>query len=51
MRAFYGIALITGVVTMKLHGVAALAIIHKASAALFVVMLIVLFVSKVRAAK
>ena len=46
MRAFYGIALITGVVIMNVSGVAALAIIHKASAALFVVLLVGLFVHK-----
>ena len=51
MRAFYGIALITGIVIMNVHGVAALAIVHKASAALFVVLLVVLFVHKLIAAK
>ena len=35
MRAFYGIALITGIVIMKVHGIAALALIHKVSAVLF----------------
>ena len=47
MRAFYGIALITGVVIMNLHGIAALAIIHKASAVLFMVLIIVLLANKV----
>lgn len=47
MRAFYGIALITGVVIMNLHGIAALAIIHKASAVLFMVLIIVLLTHKV----
>ena len=51
MRAFYGVALITGIVLMKVRGVAALAIAHKASAALFVVMLVVLFVLKLTAKK
>ena len=51
MRACYGIALITGIVIMNVHGVAALAIVHKASAALFVVLLAVLFVLKLRASK
>ena len=51
MRAFYGIALITGIVIMNVHGVAALAIIHKASAALFVILLAVLFVTKLRTKK
>ena len=46
MRAFYGIALITGVVIMHVHGVAALAIIHKASAVLFAVVLIVTEIHK-----
>ena len=51
MRACYGIALITGIVIMNVHGIAALAIVHKASAALFVVLLVVLFVHKLTAAK
>ena len=51
MRAFYGIALITGIVIMNVHGVAALAIIHKVSAALFVVALVVLFVHKLMKTK
>lgn len=51
MRACYGIALITGIVIMNVHGIAALAIVHKASAALFVVLLAVLFVLKLRAKK
>ena len=46
MRAFYGIALITGVVIMKVRGVAALAIVHKISAVLFIALVIVLLVSK-----
>ena len=51
MRAFYGIALITGALLMKLHNVTALPIVHKASAALFVVLLLVLFVHKLVTAK
>jgi hypothetical protein len=51
MRLFYGIALVTGVVVMNVQGVAALAIVHKACAALFVVLLVVLFVLKLRANK
>ena len=51
MRMFYGIALITGIVIMNVHGIAALAIVHKASAALFVVLLVVLFVHKLATAK
>ena len=46
MRACYGIALISGIVIMNVHGIAAVAIVHKASAALFVVMLAVLSVNK-----
>ena len=41
MRAFYGIALISGIVIMNIHGIAALAVIHKVSAALFIVLIIV----------
>lgn len=51
MRVFYGIALITGIVIMNVSGVAALAIIHKVSAVLFVVGLVVLFVHKLVTAK
>ena len=46
MRALYGIALISGIVIMNVEGIAALAIVHKASAALFVVSLVVLLVVK-----
>lgn len=46
MRAFYGIALITGIVIMNVRGMAALAIIHRVCAALFVVALVFLFVHK-----
>ena len=46
MRAFYGVALITGIVIMNVHGIAALAIIHKLSAVLFMALLIVLLVTK-----
>ena len=41
MRAFYGIALISGIVIMNIHGIAALTVIHKVSAALFIVLIIV----------
>jgi hypothetical protein len=51
MRAFYGVALITGPIVMKLKDIAALKIAHKASAALFVVLLIALFVHKLIANK
>ena len=51
MRVFYGIALITGIVMMKVHGVAVLGIVHKAGAALFALLLVVLFVHKLVAKK
>ena len=46
MRAFYGIALISGIVIMNVHGIAALAVVHKVSAVLFATMIIVLLVLK-----
>jgi hypothetical protein len=46
MRIFYGIALISGIVIMNVAGVAVLAILHRACAALFLVLLVVLFVHK-----
>ena len=51
MRLSYGIALISGIVIMNIHGIAALAIIHKATAALFVVLLVVLSVHKMTVGK
>lgn len=51
MRLCYGVALITGIVIMKVHGIAALSIIHKACAAVFVVLFAVLFILKLRAKK
>lgn len=50
MRAAYGVALITGIVVMNVE-VAALAIVHKVFAALFLVALVVLFVHKIIASK
>ena len=47
MRAFYGIALITGIVIMNVHGIVALSIIHKVSAVLFMGLIIVLLTHKV----
>ena len=35
MRASYGVALISGIVIMNVHGIVALSVIHKVSAALF----------------
>ena len=46
MRVMYLIAIVTGGMLMKLHGVAALGIIHKAGAALFLVLLLVLYIPK-----
>ena len=46
MRAFYGNALITGIVIMKVHGIIALAMIHKVSAVLFMALMIVLLITK-----
>ena len=46
-RVCYGIALITGVVLMNVHGIAAISIIHKISAVLFAVLLIVCEIQKV----
>ena len=51
MRVFYGIALITGIVIMNVHGIAVLSIIHKASAVLFVLLLVALFLHKLITAK
>ena len=47
MRMFYGIALITGIVIMNVHGIAAVSIIHKASAVLFMALIVVLLTHKV----
>ena len=51
MRVFYGLALISGIVIMNVHGIVALAVIHKISAALFMVLLIVLITHKAIASK
>ena len=51
MRAFYGIALISGIVIMNISGIVALAVIHKASAMLFLALLVVLFVYKLASSK
>ena len=51
MRVCYGVALLTGIVIMNVYGVAAFSIIHKAGAALFVVLLVTLFVLKLRTKK
>ena len=46
MRAFYGIALITGVIIMNVAGVSAISVIHKIFASLFVIALVASFVHK-----
>ena len=51
MRVLYGIALITGIVIMNVHGIAALAVIHKVSAVLFLALLVILLVSKAASSK
>ena len=51
MRAFYGIALIIGIVIMNVHGIVALAVIHKVSAVLFMALIIVLLVTKLASQK
>ena len=45
-RVCYAIALITGVVLMNVHGIAAISIIHKISADLFAILLIVAEIHK-----
>ena len=46
MRVLYGVALISGVVIMNVHGIIALSVIHKVSAVLFFALLIVLLSHK-----
>lgn len=46
MRAMYLIALVSGIALMKVSGIAALPVVHKISAALFAVLLVVVFVQK-----
>ena len=46
MRACYGIALISGGIILKVSYIPAVAVAHKVSAAVFVVLFIVLFVHK-----
>ena len=47
MRAFYGIALITGVVIMNVYGIAAVSIVHKVGAVLFAVLLLATEIHKI----
>lgn len=46
MRVMYLVAVITGGAMMKVHGIAALGIVHKLGAALFAVLLLVLYIPK-----
>ena len=46
MRVLYGIALISGIIVMNVTGILILSIVHKASAVLFIVLMIILFVHK-----
>ena len=46
MRVMYLVAVITGGALMKVYGVAALGIVHKIAAALFVVLLLILYIPK-----
>jgi hypothetical protein len=46
MRVLYGIALITGIVIMNVTGIAILGVLHKICAALFVALLVFVFVHK-----
>ena len=47
MRACYGIALVTGIVIMNVHGIIAFTVIHRASAVLFMALAVVLLIHKV----
>lgn len=46
-RVFYAVALISGVVIMNVHGIAAISVVHKVSAVLFAVFLIITEVHKI----
>ena len=45
-RVCYGIAIITGAILMNVHGIAAVSVIHKISAVLFVILLVVAEIHK-----
>ena len=51
MRAFYGLALISGIVVLNVKGIVALTIGHTVCAALFAILLAVLFAHKLLAKK
>ena len=46
MRVMYLVAVVTGGAMMKLHGIAALGMVHKIGAAVFAVLLLVLYIPK-----
>ena len=46
MRLMYLVAIVTGGVLMKVHGVAALGMVHRIGAAAFVVLLLALYIPK-----
>ena len=46
MRAFYGIALISGIVVLNVKSIVALGIAHKVSAVIFMALIVVLLASK-----
>lgn len=46
MRVLYFVAIVSGGLIMKLHNLPALSIVHKVSAVLFVVLLLVLYIPK-----
>ena len=48
MRVMYLIAIVTGGALMKVHGVAALGMVHKIGAAAFVVLLLALYIPKAK---
>ena len=50
-RACYGVALITGVIIMKAHGIKLLGILHKMGATLFLIGIVALLVTKLLAKK
>ena len=46
MRVMYFVAVVTGGALMKIHGVAALGILHKIGATVFMILLLVLYLPK-----
>ena len=48
MRVMYLVAIVTGGALMKVQGIAALGIVHKIGAALFVVLLLALYIPKAK---